>query len=145
MKKTKKKGKGINYSSMRCPYCGGSVIFRSAGGIYKDNSKGTMLYVCSRYPECDAYVTTHNGTRIPKGVMADGHLRKKRIEAHKSFDRLYKSGLMDRREAYHWLAHLTQSPLEKAHIGEFGEYYCDVVIKESRRLYERLLERRGSA
>ena len=52
MKKTKKKGKGINYSSMRCPYCGGSVIFRSADGIYKDNSKGTMLYVCSRYPEC---------------------------------------------------------------------------------------------
>lgn len=141
----KKKKKGINYSSMRCPYCGSTVIYRSADGIYKNNSKGSMLYVCSKYPECDAYVTTHEGTKIPKGIMADGRLRKLRIEAHKSFDKLHKSGLMDRREAYGWLAHMTQAPLGKAHIGEFGEYYCEVVIKESRRLYKSLSESRDSA
>ena len=41
---------------MRCPYCGGPVIFRGADGLYHDNGKGMMLYVCSRYPQCGAYV-----------------------------------------------------------------------------------------
>lgn len=60
----KKKRKGFNRSSMRCPYCGSPVIYRSADGIYRDNSRGTMLYVCSHYPECDAYVRVHTGTNI---------------------------------------------------------------------------------
>ena len=81
-----KKKKGINYSSMKCPYCGSTVEFRSADGIYKNNSKGAMLYVCRRYPECDAYVSVHEGTRVPMGLMADGHLRRLRIEAHRAFD-----------------------------------------------------------
>ena len=44
-KHNKKKRKGFNASSMRCPYCGGTVVYRSADGIYHDNSKGMMLYV----------------------------------------------------------------------------------------------------
>lgn len=47
---------------VRCPYCGGKVQLKSADGIYKDNSKCAMLYVCSNYPQCDAYVRTHAGT-----------------------------------------------------------------------------------
>ena len=50
----KKKRKGFDRGGMRCPYCGSPVVYRSADGIYRDNSRGTMLYVCSRYPECDA-------------------------------------------------------------------------------------------
>lgn len=68
---SKKQRKGINYDAMRCPYCGGSVVFRSADGIYHTNSNQTMLYVCSHYPECDAYVRVQNGTRIPIGSMAN--------------------------------------------------------------------------
>jgi len=37
--KNKKKKKGINYTSMKCPYCGATVIYRSADGIYKNNHK----------------------------------------------------------------------------------------------------------
>lgn len=55
MKNKKKKRKGFNASSMRCSYCGSPVVFRSADGIYHDNSKGTMLYVCSHYPQCDCH------------------------------------------------------------------------------------------
>ena len=51
--KNKKKKKGINYTSMKCPYCGATVVYRSADGIYKNNHKNMMLYVCSNYPECD--------------------------------------------------------------------------------------------
>ena len=36
--KNKKKKKGMNYTSMKCPYCGSIVEYRSANGIYKENS-----------------------------------------------------------------------------------------------------------
>ena len=51
---------------MRCQYCGGTVVLRSADGIYHENHSHTMLYVCSNYPRCDAYVRTHPGTNIPR-------------------------------------------------------------------------------
>jgi len=87
-----------------CPYCGATVAFRSADGIYRENSKGVMLYVCSNYPKCDAYVRVHEGTKIPVGTMANAELRALRKEAHDAFNRLYYSGLMSRDGAYAWLA-----------------------------------------
>lgn len=133
----KKKRKGFNRSSMRCPYCGSPVIYRSADGIYRDNSRGTMLYVCSHYPECDAYVRVHTGTIIPVGSMANHELRTLRRTAHHYFDQLYESGYMSKQDAYQWLADLIVAPLSEAHIGYLGEYYCKQVIEESRKLLER--------
>ena len=75
MKNKKKKRKGFNASAMRCPYCGASVVYRSADGIYQNNDKGAMLYVCSHYPACDAYVRVHAGTKLPVGSMANRELR----------------------------------------------------------------------
>lgn len=49
---------------------------------------------------------------------------------------------MTRREAYQWLAYITQAPMSHAHIGHLGEYYCRVVIRESRKL---LAQRTGAA
>jgi ssDNA-binding Zn-finger/Zn-ribbon topoisomerase 1 len=130
-KSTKTKTKAQN---LRCPYCGGSVVLRSADGIYKDNSSGTMLFVCSHYPACDAYVRVKPGTTTPVGSLADGNLRALRLEAHRHFDLLHQTGLMTREEAYLWLAATLQSPLSKAHIGFLGEYYCRQVIAESEKL-----------
>ena len=107
----------------RCPYCGGKVQLKSADGIYKENSKGIMLYVCSNYPECDAYVRTHAGTSIPAGIMANRTLRKLRIAAHKNFDIICKNGIMSKRDLYLWLANLLNIPLSQAHISFLGEYY----------------------
>lgn len=134
---SKKQRKGINYDAMRCPYCGGSVVLRSADGIYHTNSNNTMLYVCSHYPECDAYVRVQNGTRIPIGSMANKKLRSLRKIAHDYFDQLYQSGLMEKQEAYQWLAGLIGAPLSEAHIGCLGEYYCKLVIDECRKLLKR--------
>lgn len=133
----KKKRKGFYSGGMRCPYCGSPVIFRSADGIYHDNSKGMMLYVCSHYPQCDAYVRVHPGTNIPMGSLANHELRTLRRTAHKYFDQLHKSGYMSKQDAYQWLANLLCAPLSKAHIGYLGEYYCQQVIEESRRLLDR--------
>lgn len=134
--KNKKKKKNTGYSPMRCPYCGSKVVYRSADGIYHDNSRGTMLYVCSKYPECDAYVRVHEGTNIPVGTMADYKLRTLRRTAHYYFNQLYKTGAMSKQAAYQWLAYVICAPLSQAHIGYLGEYYCQQVVEKSRQLLE---------
>ena len=126
----------LGRKSGRCPYCGSTVTLRSADGIYRDNSAEAKLYVCSKYPECDAYVRVIPGTSTPVGSMANGDLRALRREAHRHFDLLHQSGLMTRREAYMWLAGMLQAPLSKSHIGYLGEHYCNQVIEESKRLLE---------
>ena len=63
-------------------------------------SAGSYLYVCDRYPACNSYVAAHRATRQPMGSLADGELRHKRIQAHRAFDRLWRSGLMTKKEAY---------------------------------------------
>lgn len=137
MKKKMTKRKGMNTAPTRCPYCGGAVIYRSADGIYRDNSQGTMLYVCSHYPSCDAYVRTHAGTKIPVGSMANNELRKLRKTAHRYFDQLYKSGIMSKDDAYCWLASIIDAPLSHAHIGYLSEYYCNQVIQQSKAYLEK--------
>ena len=120
----------------RCPYCGSHSVLRSADGIYRNNDKNTMLYVCSKYPACDSYVRVHPGTKIPMGTMADRQLRALRNEAHRNFDQLYKQGLMSKEDAYLWLASILAAPLGQAHIGYLGEYYCRQVIEASKQQLE---------
>lgn len=126
----------------RCPYCGSTAILRSADGIYLNNHKNTMLYVCKKYPVCDSYVRVHPGTDIPMGTMANGRLRRLRTEAHWKFNQLYARGLMTKSDAYQWLADITSAPLSEAHIGLFGEYYCNKVITESSKLLGEQTQRR---
>lgn len=130
----RKKKKGINPSGMRCPYCGKPLILRSADGIYHENPKNTMLYVCKDYPQCDTYVRTHPGTSVPVGTPANRELRALRNEAHRYFDQLYRSGMMSKQDAYLWLADFLQVPLSQAHIGYLGEYYCKQVIAANQKL-----------
>ena len=129
-----KKKKRAKHYKLRCPYCGGNVEFRSAEGIYKVNTNKTMLYICRNYPTCDAYVRVHPGTKKPVGTMANGKLRAMRSTAHRYFDMIHKSGLMTKNEAYQWLAYKVCAPLSQAHIGLMGEYYCQQVIDESKKL-----------
>ncbi len=128
-----KKNKGINYDTMKCPYCGAPVHLRSADGIYKDNSKNVMLYVCSNYPECDAYVRVHEGTKKPVGTLANQKLRTLRNEAHKYIRIIQEKGYMTKDEVYRWISNIMSAPLSEAHIGYMGEYYCTTVIEEAKK------------
>lgn len=113
-----------------CPYCGAEVLLRSAYDVYKTNDSkhwGNM-WVCSNYPECDAYVGCHKNTTIPLGRLANGRLRLLKKEAHKQFDPIWKSGLMSRKEAYRWLADMLKIPCEECHIGMFNVKQCQRVI-----------------
>lgn len=122
-----------NQKRVRC-HCGSVAILRSADGICRPHRPGAMAYVCSNYPVCNSFVMAHPGSLEPMGSLADPKLRRLRYEAHQEFDQLYKTGLMTRKEAYHWLAYIVQAPMSHAHIGHLGEYYCKVVIEESKKL-----------
>ena len=120
---------------VRC-HCGRPAILRSAEGICRTHRPGAMVYVCSAYPACNSFVMAHPGTKEPMGTLAAPELRRLRYEAHQQFDQLHKSGLMTRQEAYRWLAYMVQAPMSHAHIGHLGEYYCKVVIQESKKLLD---------
>ena len=130
----KKKRKGVKNTAPKCPYCGSHTIFRSAEGIYHKNPEREMLYVCKNYPACDSYVRVHPGTNRPMGVPANQKLRAMRTEAHRNFNQIYYRNIMSKREAYEWLSEILGLPISKTHIGQMGEYYCQLVIDESKKL-----------
>lgn len=93
-----------------------------------------MLYVCKNYPRCDSYVRVHPGTTIPVGTVANKKLRSMRNEAHRYFNQIYYRGIMSKQEAYMWLSDLLGLPMASTHIGMMGEYYCQLVIEECKKV-----------
>ena len=116
---------------IRCPYCGGTAILRDASFVYGTHSHGGQVYVCSHYPSCNSYVGVHPGTKIPKGTLANRELRQKRIQAHRIFDQIWQQGILSKPEAYRWVADKFCLTDKQAHIGQFSNYMCDQLIRES--------------
>ena len=83
-----------------CQYCGSTAVLRPASDIYADGDPNRHLCVCSRYPECDAYVSVDERTLEPLGTLANGDLRHKRIEAHRLFDEIWRRRIMTWANAY---------------------------------------------
>ena len=115
--------------TVKCPICGAHATLRPTAYVYGDADKTAgFLYVCDRYPRCDSYVGAHRKTLAPMGTLADGNLRHKRILAHKSFDRLWRSWLMTKWQAYKWMQAKFGLNSEQAHIAKFSAYMCDQLI-----------------
>lgn len=121
---------------LRCSYCGSPAVLKPASEIYHDPNREGCVYACSHYPVCDAYVSVFPGSKVPMGTLANSALRKKRILAHQTFDQLWKSGIFTRNQAYQWIADKLGLSLQQTHIALFGEYFCDQVIAESRKVLE---------
>ena len=121
---------------IHCPYCGAKATLRPSSAVYGDAAKTDgYLYVCDRYPKCDSYVGAHKKTKLPMGTLANGDLRNKRIQAHKAFDWMWKSGLMTKWQAYKWMQGKLDLSDEQAHIAMFSEYMCDRLIAECNKAY----------
>ena len=116
--------------NLKCPYCGTPAICRPASSVYGANTidRGSYLYVCSRWPACDSYVSAHKKDRKPMGTMANRSLRHKRILAHQALKRLQKDRHMDKWAAYIWLQAKLGLDESQAHIGMFSEQMCEKVI-----------------
>ena len=115
---------------MKCPYCGAEVVLKDASYVYHTHKseKWGKVWVCSNFPKCSAYVGCHKGTSLPLGRLANERLRTLKMEAHKQFDPIWKSGLMSRKQAYGWLANMLHIPFEECHIGMFDIKMCQKVI-----------------
>ena len=68
------------------------------------------------------------------GSLANAALRKKRILAHQAFDQIWKRRIMSRKQAYYWLSDKLGTDPARTHIAQFGDYRCDQVIRESRKV-----------
>ena len=112
----------------KCPYCGAHAYMRPASVVHGEKARDEYLYVCSRYPKCDAYVTAHRRTCQPMGVLADSSLRRKRMLAHRAFDQLWRGGVMQKWQAYIWMQAKFGLNHDQAHIANFSEYMCDELI-----------------
>lgn len=123
-----------NRQSIKCPYCGRTAVLRKASYVYKERALDEYLYVCSGYPECDAYVGVHAGTFLPKGSLANGDLRHKRILAHRMFDSIWRNGIFTRRDAYKWMQDTFSLSNTQAHIGQFSDYRCERLIQECKKV-----------
>lgn len=127
------KRKRVPQKTLICPYCGRTAQLRPTAYVYGEdnlNPEG-YLYVCSGYPNfCDAYVGAHEKNMRPKGTLADGSLRNKRIMAHRALDAIWKQGYMTRHGAYIWLQYRLNIREKDMHIGMFSDYLCSETIRE---------------
>ena len=113
---------------VKCPYCGAHAAFRPASVVHgKRAQPDEKLWVCSRFPKCDAYVGVHQHSNEPLGTLADKALRRKRMAAHRVFNQLTRIG-MSRKQSYKWLQAKFALNEDQAHIGKFSIYMCDEVI-----------------
>ena len=114
-----------------CRYCGGVIKLIPAKMVYGESTRrlgmeGEYVYQCQN---CNARVGCHKGTTRPLGNVANEVLRLKRMEAHRVFDALWKSGHMTRTGAYRWLAGELHLRPDRAHIGGFEMDQCQKVIE----------------
>lgn len=121
----------MKLKNIKCPYCHANASLRPASVVYGHNrrSQGKFLYLCDRWPACDAYVSAHDRTHLPMGVLANGDLRHKRILAHQALRQLQQSRNMEKWEVYIWLQAKLGLNEHQAHIGQFSDWMCDEVIR----------------
>ena len=69
------------------------------------------------------------GSLNAKGSVAGRNLRELRKAAHHSFDSMWKSGDMNREDAYAWLSKRLGIPRFLTHVGMFDEAQCRRTIE----------------
>ena len=107
-----------------CPKCNEFTELVESSEIY-----GTDFGLLYRCPTCHAYVGCHKGSLNAKGSVAGRNLRELRKAAHHSFDSMWKSGDMNREDAYAWLSKRLGIPRFLTHVGMFDEAQCRRTIE----------------
>lgn len=115
--------------TVNCDYCGNPAHLVKGAVIYphRPDLKKLLFWLCE---PCGAYVSCHmNSNAVPLGRLANAELRKAKNRAHANFDPLWKSGHMNRKQAYKWLAEQLNIERNQCHIGMFDVDMCNRVIE----------------
>jgi len=115
--------------TIKCDYCSRRADLVSGRKIYphRPDLFDLQFWLCTR---CDAWVGCHkNSNAIPLGRLADEELRMAKQGAHAAFDPIWKQGIMDRKQAYRWLADALCIPAKSCHIGMFTPEQCYSVVR----------------
>ena len=99
----RKKNKMYIPQTLYCPYCGGKAILRPVSYLFGDEvnpGSSEHYYVCTNYPECDAYIACYHGNFAPKGRLADAWLRHRRNVAHRYIKLIEANGIMMQKDIY---------------------------------------------
>lgn len=100
-----------------CNNCGSNQIAFINNAFIYGKPVGDWPYLWFCY-ECKASVHSHRGTRSPLGTMAGTEIKTLRIAAHRAFDCLWLTDrILDRNDAYLWLADKLGLEVSKCHIG----------------------------
>lgn len=119
-----------------CPYCGAIAELRDSAIVYNGRSYG-LIYLCSNWPTCDAYVGVHKGTSKPLGRLANAELREWKNRAHRAFDVLWKTKRFTRSQAYHLASDILGKPFSETHIGMFDVQDCKDLVAALSKLPDR--------
>lgn len=105
-----------------CRYDGSPVEIRHHLEIYgRVYGEWPWMFVCT---ECEARCGMHPFTAIPLGTIADEELRQVRTACKPVFEQIWKTGRMDRTQAYAWLAGELGIAPEQCHWGLFERHTC---------------------
>ena len=133
MSKMKKKVVNPNQAqNVICPYCGATAVLKKNKDMYGENCRNPegFIYICKNFEkDCDALVTTHDGTKIPKGFMANASTRRKRIEAHKYMNDVINKKIFTKKDLYKYLSIKIPFCEKDFHVADSNEYQCDQAIK----------------
>ena len=118
---------------MTCNYCDKPAERVTGNAIYphRPDLFGKTFYRCK---PCDAYVGCHPGTTEPLGLLANHETRKWRQKAHAAFDPIWKTGRMNRKDAYRALSEALGICEDNCHIGRFEPEMCKRVLEAAKTL-----------
>lgn len=110
-----------------CPYCGQTPVCVDSSEVYpyRPDLRGLRYWLCRG---CGAYVGCHRGSDRPLGRLANAELRRAKMDAHHAFDRLWRTGVKSRGDAYAWLAERLGMDRKDCHIGMFDVEQCNRVV-----------------
>lgn len=120
-----------------CPYCKSSTRITTELEIYGKSYKGRAVIACKNFPNCDAYVGTHDDGE-PLGRLANKKLRNRKTHAHFWFDKIWQEGYIQRTELYTKMSEGLNIPLQYAHIGMFNNDTCMRAASWAKVLYKSL-------
>jgi hypothetical protein len=115
-----------------CPYCGSRARLTDSAIVYHGRSYGP-IYLCSKWPECDAYVGADKKSGTPLGRLANKELREWKKKAHQWIDPLWRSGILSRAKVYRIISGRMRIDPSKAHVGMFNIDQCKKAISVIRR------------